>query len=91
MYLLREPTALGLNISNTEIKRKCCSIIVCFMSFRHRTKFYKNRKRLKDLRIKLDLTKCRYGILKDALNVAAKHPDLDYALQMLIAAFNAHC
>ena len=58
--------------------KKCCSIIVCFMSFRHRTMFYRNRKRLKDVRIKLDLTKRRYKILKDAIDLAKEHLDLNY-------------
>ena len=48
------------------------------MSFRHGTMFYRNRKRLKDVRIKLDLTKRRYRISKDAIVLAKKHPDLDY-------------
>ena len=47
------------------------------MSFRHRT-FYRNRKRLKDVRIKLDLTKRRYKILKDAIDLAKEHSDLNY-------------
>ena len=59
-------------------KKKCCRIIVRFMSFRHRTMFYQIRKRLKDVRIKLDLTKRRYKILKDAIDLAKEHPDLNY-------------
>ena len=59
-------------------KKKCCSIIVRFMSFRHRTMFYRNRKRLKDVRIKLHLAKRRYRILKDPIDLAKEHPDLDY-------------
>ena len=48
------------------------------MSFRHRTMFYRNRKSLKDVRIKLDLTKRRYRILKDAIDLAKEHQDLVY-------------
>ena len=59
-------------------KKKCCSIIVRFMSFRHRTMFYRNRKRRKDVRIKLHLAKRRYRILKDPIDLAKEHPDLDY-------------
>ena len=59
-------------------KKERCSIIVRFMSFRHRTMFYRDRKRLKDVRIKLDLAKRRYSILKDAIDLAKEHPDLDY-------------
>ena len=44
----------------------------------YRSMFYRNRKRLKDVRIKLDLTKRRYKILKDAIDLAKEHPDLNY-------------
>ena len=40
--------------------------------------FYRNRKRPKDVRIKLDLTKRRYGILKNAVDLAKEHQGLDY-------------
>ena len=49
-----------------------------FYELKHRTMFYRNTKRLKDVRIKLDLTKRRYRILKDAIDLAKGHPDLDY-------------
>ena len=39
--------------------------------------FYRNRKCLKDVRIKLDLTKRRYRILTDAIELAKEHPNLD--------------
>ena len=48
------------------------------MSFRYQTMFYRNGKRPKDFRIKLDLTKRRYKILKDAIDLAKEHPDLNY-------------
>ena len=69
---------IGSEYKSYRNKRKCCSIIVRFMSCRHRTMFYRNRKRLKDVRIKLDLTKRRYKILKDAIDLAKEHPDLNY-------------
>ena len=50
--------------------------------------FYINRKRLKDVRIKLDLTKRRYGILKDAVDLAKEHPDLDYLLIAALRLFS---
>ena len=59
-------------------KMKCCSTIVRFMSFGHRTMFYRNMKSLKDVSIKLDLTKRKYRILKDAIDLAKEHTDLDY-------------
>ena len=69
---------IGFECKSYRNKKKCCSIIVRFMSFRHRTMFYRIRKRLKDVRIKLDLTKRRYKILKDAIDLAKEHPDLNY-------------
>ena len=48
------------------------------MNFRHRTMFCRNRKHLKDVRIKLNLTIRKYGILKDAIDLVKEHPDLDY-------------
>ena len=56
------------------------------MSFRRRTMFYRNRKRLKEVRLKLDWTKRRHGILKDAIDPAKEHPDLDY----VFADVNCH-
>ena len=37
---------------------------VKFVSFRHRTILYRKRKHIKDLSIRLDLTKARYNLLK---------------------------
>ena len=48
-------------------KNKCKSIIVRFTTFRHRTMFYRARRNLKNrVRVKLDLTKSRYNLLKKA-------------------------
>ena len=46
--------------------KTCGSVIVLFTSFKHRTSIYRNRNILKDVRVKLDLTKKRYNILKSA-------------------------
>ena len=40
--------------------------------------FYQNRKHLKGAHITLDLKKLGYGILKDAIDLEKKLPDLDY-------------
>ena len=69
---------IGSEYKSCRNKKKCCSILVCFVSFRHRTVLYRNRKRLKDVRVKLDLTKLSYRILKEAIGLAKEHPDLDY-------------
>ena len=47
-------------------KRK--SIIVSFTTFRHRTIFYRARKNLKSAKVKIDLTKSRFDLLKRANN-----------------------
>ena len=47
--------------------KKCKSIIVRFTTFRHRTLFYRARKNLKSgFKVKLDLTKSRFNLLKKA-------------------------
>ena len=50
--------------------KTCCSVIVHFTSFKHRIFVYWNRAILKDVRVKLDLTKKRYNILKSARSIA---------------------
>ena len=49
-------------------KKKCKSIIVRFTTFPHRTLFYRARKNLKSAKVKLDLTKSRFDLLKRANN-----------------------
>ena len=46
--------------SNNDVQ----GIIVKFNNFRYRSMFYKNRKNLKDKRVRIDLTKNRYNLLK---------------------------
>ena len=43
------------------------------MSYNHRTLFYRKKRNLKDVRIKLDLTKRRYGIFSYAIDQAKEH------------------
>ena len=58
---------IGNPYKDRESGVKCQQIIVRFTTFRHRTRFYKARKKLKNnVHIRLDLTKLRYGILKGA-------------------------
>ena len=47
------------------------------MSFRDGAVFHRNRKSLKDVNTKFDLTERRYGILKDAIDLAKEHSDLE--------------
>ena len=57
---------IGPPFFDENIQAKSQSIIVRFTTFRHRTLFYNKRKKLKNVRIKLDLTKQRYSLLKYA-------------------------
>ena len=53
---------IGPTYTDNDTGKKMQSIIVTFMTFRHRTLFYTNLKMVKsDARIKLDLTKDRYN------------------------------
>ena len=62
------PIESGLFILTELAKKKCKSIIVRFTTFRHRTLFYRARKNLKSAKVKLDLTKSRFDLLKRANN-----------------------
>ena len=58
---------IGMPYVDDQSRVKTQSIIVRFTTFRHRTMFYNKRKLLKgNIRVKLDLTKERYGLLKSA-------------------------
>ena len=65
--------------------KTCRSVIVCFTSFKHGTSIYRNRNILKDVRVKIDLTKKRYNILRSATSIADGKQDVNYVLQILIA------
>ena len=55
------------------------SIIVRFTTFRHKTLFYKNRKKIKSgARIRLDLTKDRYNLLVSARERVNNCPEMNY-------------
>ena len=58
--------------------KNCQSTIVKFFSFRHRTILYRKRKDIKDLSIRLDLTKARYNLLKVARQKTDDNDGVDY-------------
>ena len=58
---------IGPIYTDNDAGKKMQSITVRFTTFRHRTLFYKNRKKIKlGARIRLDLTKDRYNLLVSA-------------------------
>ena len=48
-------------------QKKCYSILLCFISFKHQTLFYKKRASLKNVRVKIDFTKRRHEVSKMSL------------------------
>ena len=68
------PTYIG-----NDTGKKMQSIIVRFTTFRHRTLFYKNRKKIKSgARIRLDLTKDCYNLLVSARKRVNNCPEVNY-------------
>ena len=58
---------IGSRYLDASSNNYCKSIIIRFTTFRHRTMFYRAKNKLKrGVRIKLDLTKFRYDLLKRA-------------------------
>ena len=53
-------------------------VIVRFNSFSQRTKVYRKRKTVKDVKIRLDLTRTRLGILKDADDMTKSRDDITF-------------
>ena len=69
---------IGSNYKCFKTNNTCRSVIVRFNSFKHRTLFYRNRNKLKGVRIKLDLTKKRYNVLRSARSIANENQDINY-------------
>ena len=57
----------------------CQGIIIRFSTFRHRTLLYYTRKELKGVTVKLDLTKRRYNLLKDARSLVQNVDGVKFA------------
>ena len=54
--------------------------MVRFVSIKHRTLFYRKRASLQNIRVKINLTKRRYEVLKKAINLVNGNNDVDYVL-----------
>ena len=58
---------IGYRYLDAASNNYCTSIIIRFITFRHRTVLYRAKNKLmRDVRIKLDLTKSRYGFIKES-------------------------
>ena len=56
----------------------CKEIIVRLTTFRHRTMLYRARPKLKGVTVRLDLTKSRYDLLKNANNYVKEIPTIRF-------------
>ena len=69
---------IGRDYKCHKTNKTCRSVIVHFTSFKHRISIYWSRAILKDVRVKLDLTKKRHNILKSARSIADENQDVNY-------------
>ena len=58
----------------------CKSITVRFLTFRNRTLFYRNSRKLKNAKVWLDLTKKRYKIFTNAIDFLKAYKNVDYVM-----------
>ena len=76
VWLLAKPIELAKNKDKTR-NVSCKSIVVTFSTFRHRTLFYRNRSKLKNAKVWLDLTKKRYKIFTDVIDFVKAYKNID--------------
>ena len=70
---------IGSSYTDRITSKKCKSIILRFITFRHRTLFYRARKKLKSgFKVKPDLTKCTFNLLKKANNHVKEIPAISF-------------
>ena len=70
---------IGSRYSDASSNNYCKSIIIRFTTFRHRTMFYRAKNKLKrGVRIKLDLTKSNYALLKRANDHVKEVPSIKF-------------
>ena len=71
---------IGKEYRDKRSNLSCKSVIVRFTTFRHRTIFYRNRNKLKKAKVKIDLTKRRYDIYKDAINFVKNYSKVNFVM-----------
>ena len=69
---------IGHDYKCHKTNKKCCSVIVPVTSLKHRKSIYRKRNILKYVRVKVELTKTRYKILKSARSIADEKQDVNY-------------
>ena len=78
--VIDRPHQFGRGYKDKTRNVPCKSIIVRFSTFRQRTLFYRNRNKLKNAKIGLDLTKNRYKIFTDAIDFVKAYKNVDYVM-----------
>ena len=72
---------IGSRYQDASSNNYCKCIIIRFTTFRHRTMFYRAKNKLKrGMKIKLDLTKSRYNLLKRANDHVKEVLPLNFAM-----------
>ena len=70
---------IGSSYQDASLNNYCKSIIIRFTTFRHRIMFYRAKNKLKrGVKIKLDLTKSRYNLLKTANDHVKEVPSIKF-------------
>ena len=75
LWLLTDELVKGIKIKLEMFPVK--GIILRFSTFRHGTLFYGNRNKLKNAKIRIDLTKKRYKIFTDAIDFVKAYKNVD--------------
>ena len=77
--VLHRAHRIGPSYTDRKTNKKCKSIIVRFTTFRHRTLFYRARKNFKkEFKVKLDLTKSRFNLLKKVNDYVKEIPAISF-------------
>ena len=69
---------IGPDFTCYKSQEKYRSVMVRFVSFKHRTLLYRKRASLKNVRVKIDLNKRQYEVFKKAINLVNGNNDVDY-------------
>ena len=69
---------VGKEYRDKKSNLSCKSIIARFITFRQRTIFYRNRNKLK--KVKIDLAKRRYDTYTDAINFVKNHSKVNFVV-----------
>ena len=73
------PRRIGKPYVDSASKKQCKPIIVKFTSFRNCTLVYRGKKSIKDVRVRVDLTKKRHTLLVKANEYVKNIPRLSFA------------